>query len=65
MESTECLVPATIMLCCICAICFCAAASSENDQGSMNFDSNTAPVLSTTPSKVAAIHTMDEWNLRV
>jgi hypothetical protein len=29
--------------------------SSENDHGSMNFASNTAPVASTTPSRVAAI----------
>ena len=33
---------------------FCAAASSENDHGSMNLDSNTAPVPSTMPSNVAA-----------
>ncbi len=33
---------------------FCAAASSENDHGSMNLDSKTAPVPSTMPSKVAA-----------
>src|SRR5207253_1756585 len=45
MESTAFVEPATIMLCCNCAMCFCAAASSENDHGSMNFDSNTAPVL--------------------
>jgi hypothetical protein len=32
-----------------------AAASSENDQGSMNLASNTAPVRSTMPSSVAAI----------
>ena len=32
--------------------CFSAAASSENDQGSMNFASNTAPVPSTMPSSV-------------
>ena len=30
---------------------FSAAASSENDQGSMNLDSNTASVPSTIPSK--------------
>ena len=34
---------------------FSAAASSENDQGSMNLASNTAPVASTRPSSVAAI----------
>jgi hypothetical protein len=32
-----------------------AAVSSENDQRSMNFASNTAPVPSTRPSGVAAI----------
>jgi len=32
------------------------AASSENDQGSMNLASNTAPLPSTRPSRVAAIH---------
>src|SRR5207302_9830934 len=37
------------------AYAFPAAASSENDQGSMNFASNTAPVPSTMPSSVAAI----------
>ena len=36
-------------------MCFSAAASSENDQGSMNLASNTAPVPSTMPSRVAAI----------
>ena len=43
------------MLCCSCAMCFSAAASSENDQGSMNLASNTAPVASTIPSRVAPI----------
>src|SRR5262249_17266942 len=33
-----------------------AAASSQNDQGSMNLASNTASVPSTIPSRVAAIH---------
>ena len=36
-------------------MCFSAAASSENDQGSMNLASNTAPVASTIPSRVAPI----------
>ena len=36
-----------------------AAASSENDHGSMNLASNTAPVCSTRPSRVAAIQVMD------
>ena len=44
------------MLCCSCAMCFSAAASSENDQGSMNLASKTAPVASTRPSRVAPIH---------
>ena len=35
---------------------FSAAASSENDHGSMNLASNTAPLASTRPSRVAAIH---------
>ena len=34
---------------------FAAAISSENDQGSMNLASKTAPVASTRPSSVAAI----------
>ena len=50
----------THMLCCSCAMCFSAAASSENDQGSMNLASNTAPVPSTMPSRVAAIQEMAE-----
>jgi hypothetical protein len=33
---------------------FSVAPSSENAHGSMNFDSKTAPVGSTMPSKVAA-----------
>jgi hypothetical protein len=37
-------------------MCFSAAASSENDHGSMNLASKTAPVRSTIPSRVAAIH---------
>ena len=43
------------MLCCSWAMCFSAAASSENDQGSMNLASNTASTPSTMPSSVAAI----------
>src|SRR5947199_6668759 len=45
----------THMLCWSCGMYFSAATSSENDQGSMNFASNTAPVSSTIPSRVAAI----------
>src|SRR5262249_33233230 len=37
------------------AIYSSAAASSKNDQGSMNLDSKTAPMLSTPPSTFAAI----------
>jgi hypothetical protein len=45
----------THILCCSCGMYFSAAPSSENDHGSMNLASNTAPVASTTPSRVAAI----------
>ena len=55
-ESTAALRATTHMLCCSWAMCFSAAASSENDHGSMNLASNTAPVASTRPSRVAAIH---------
>ena len=55
MDSTADLVLATHILCCSCAMCFSAAASSENDQGSMNLASNTARPGSTRPSRVAAI----------
>src|SRR5262249_6056823 len=48
----------THMLCWSWAIYFWAAASSENDQGSMNLDSKTAPVPSTRPSRVAARNRM-------
>src|SRR6516165_1589474 len=54
-RSTALLAAITHMLCCSCGIYFSAAASSENDQGSMNLASNTAPVASTRPSSVAAI----------
>ena len=49
----------THMLCCSWAMCFSAAPSSENDHGSMNLASNTAPVPSTMPSRVAAIQRID------
>src|SRR5665213_1857569 len=42
-------------------MCFSAAASSENDQGSMNFASKTAPVSLTSPSGVAAIQCIVQW----
>ena len=46
----------THMLCWSWAICFSAAASSENDQGSANLASKTASSSLTNPSRVAAIH---------
>src|SRR3954469_14461099 len=55
IDKTDCFDPTTHMLCWSCAMCFSAAASSENAQGSMNFASNTASVRSTRPSSVAAI----------
>jgi len=55
IESTAVLDAVTHILCCSCGMCFSAAPSSENDQGSMNLASNTAPVASTMPSSVAAI----------
>ena len=41
IESAADLALVTHMLCCSCAMCFSAAASSENDHGSMNLASNT------------------------
>ena len=55
IESTESLALVTHILCCSCGMYFSAAPSSENDHGSMNLASNTAPVASTMPSRVAAI----------
>ena len=49
-ESTTVRAATTHMLCCSCGICFSAAASSENDQGSMNLASKTAPLASARPS---------------
>jgi hypothetical protein len=60
MESTELRKWVTHMLCWTCAMYFSAAASSENDQGSMNLASNTASVPSTIPSRVAAIQAIAE-----
>src|SRR5262249_3926181 len=60
MESTELRLWVTHILCWTCAMYFSAAASSENDQGSMNLASNTASVPSTIPSRVAAIHGIAE-----
>src|SRR5215831_15044541 len=55
--SRECV---THILCWTWAMYFSAAASSENDQGSMNLASKTAPVPSTSPSRVATIQGMAE-----
>ena len=44
----------THILCCSCGMHFATAASSENDQGSMNLASNTASRSLTNPSSVAA-----------
>ena len=60
-ESTADLAAITHMLCCSCAMCFSAAASSENAQGSMNLASNTASVAATRPSSVAAIQRRTGW----
>src|ERR1700746_658783 len=59
IESTAARAAVTHMLCWSCAICFSAAASSEKFHGSMNLASNTAPIASTIPSRVAAIHFVD------
>ena len=45
IDSTADLAFVTHILCCSCAMCFSAAASSENDHGSMNLASNTAAGL--------------------
>ena len=55
----------THMLCWSWAMCFSAAASSENDHGSMNLASNTAPVPSTMPSSVAAIQRSTGWRTQL
>ena len=60
IDSTDVRKWVTHMLCWSWAMCFSAAASSENDQGSMNLASNTASVPSTMPSRVAAIQGMAE-----
>ena len=60
IDSTELRRWVTHMLCWSWAMYFSAAASSENDQGSMNLASNTASVPSTMPSRVAAIQGMAE-----
>src|SRR5215467_4182278 len=60
IESTAVLKCVTHMLCWSWAMYFSATASSENDHGSMNLDSKTAPVASTVPSRVATIQGMAE-----
>src|SRR6516165_3010373 len=60
IDRTEVLKWVTHMLCWSWAMYFSAAASSENDHGSMNLDSKTAPVASTVPSRVATIQGMAE-----
>src|SRR6266436_1211955 len=62
IDSTAVLDTVTHMLCCSWGMCFSAAPSSENDHGSMNLASKTAPVPSTIPSRVAAIHRFTGWN---
>src|SRR6266568_6801780 len=57
-ESTASLAFVTHILCWSWAMYFSAAPSSENDHGSMNLASKTAPDPSTMPSRVAAIHRM-------
>src|SRR6516225_3323827 len=60
IDSTDVLKCVTHMLCWSWAMYFSVAASSENDHGSMNLDSKTAPVASTVPSRVATIQGMAE-----
>ena len=55
-ESAASLELVTHMLCWSWGMCFSAAAFSENDQGSMNLASKTAPLPATMPSMVAPIH---------
>ena len=65
IESTDSLALVTHMLCCSWGMYFSAAPSSENDHGSMNLASKTAPVASTMPSRVAAIQrTTGCWTRR-
>src|SRR5215813_5275724 len=60
IDSTELRKLVTHMLCWSWGVYFSAADSSENDQGSMNFASKTAPAPSTMPSRVATIQGMAE-----
>ena len=47
-----------------CGMYFSAATSSVKDQGSMNLASNTAPLASTRPSRVAPIQRRIGWHIR-
>src|SRR6266516_3037732 len=64
IERTDILAFVTHILCWSWAICSSAAPSSENDQGSMNLASKTAPVSATTPSRVAPIHRITGCRIR-
>src|SRR6266498_1573696 len=65
IESTDARECVTHILCWTWAMYFSAEASSENDQGSMNLASKTAPISSTRPSRVATIHGMVECLTRL
>src|SRR6266446_3778783 len=60
IDSTELRKWVTHILCWTWAMYFSAAASSENDHGSMNLASNTASTPSTIPSRVALIQEIAE-----
>ena len=60
IDRTEVLKWVTHMLCWSWAMYFSAAASSENDHGSMNLASKTVSVPSTMPSRIATIQGMAE-----
>src|SRR5271166_1395063 len=62
-ESTAVRATTTHILCCSCGMYFSAAASSENDHGSMNLASNTASLPSTRPSRVAPIQRSTGWRI--
>src|ERR1700745_2276685 len=63
-ESAASLEFVTHLCCWTWAWCFSAAPSSENDQGSMNLATNTAPWAATMPSSVAPIHRFTGWRMR-
>src|ERR1700676_4685415 len=64
IDNTAVLALVTHILCRSWAMCFSAAASSEKVHGSANLASNTAPLPSTLPSRVAAIHRLTGWKTR-